>query len=207
MVCARIVNGTESTYAYVRQRERLQGMLLTANEDSIMQTQYKYDPVDNILGISNVITPKAPKKPKGFGGPVRTDGMDGPVASKGKKEKPLGGAFSHTYAYDELNRLVRAESKSKGIGYVMDMSFGLMGEPLTKVQRTDSGSVAGSYALAYEYGDADHPTAPSQIGHERYTNDFERLSEVLYPKNLFNRVTYTYPQSRITQCPNTSLHA
>ena len=51
------------------------------------------------------------------------------------------------------------------------MSFGLMGEPLTKVQRTDSGSVAGSYALAYEYGDADHPTAPSQIGHERYTYD------------------------------------
>ena len=51
------------------------------------------------------------------------------------------------------------------------MSFGLIGEPLTKEQRTDSGSVAGSYALAYEYGDADHPTAPSQIGHERYTYD------------------------------------
>ena len=29
-----------------------------------------------------------------------------------------------------------------------------MGEPLTKVQRTDSGSVAGSCALAYEYGDS-----------------------------------------------------
>ena len=26
-------------------------------------------------------------------------------------------------------------------------------------------------------------------------------------KNLFNRVTYTYPQRQITQCPNTSLHA
>ena len=61
-------NGAESTYAYDRQRERLQGMLLTANGDSIMQTQYKYDPVDNILGISNVITPKAPKKPKGSEG-------------------------------------------------------------------------------------------------------------------------------------------
>ena len=97
--------------------------------------------------------------------------MGRPDAGKGKKEKPLGGAFSHTYAYDELNRLVKAEGKAKGIGYVMDMSFGLMGEPLTKVQRTDSGSVAGSYALAYEYGDADHPTAPSQIGHERYTYD------------------------------------
>ena len=102
---------------------------------------------------------------------------------------------------------MRCTIKFKGVSYVKYMSFGLMVEPLTKVQRTDSGSIAGSYALAYEYGDADHPTAPSQIGHERYTNDFERLSEVLYPKNLFNRVTYTYPQRRITQCPNTSLHA
>ncbi len=68
MVCARIVSGTESTYTYDHQCERLQGMLLTANGDSIMQTQYKYDPVDNILGISNVITPKAPKKPKGSEG-------------------------------------------------------------------------------------------------------------------------------------------
>ena len=164
----RMGNGTESTYAYDRQRERLQGMLLTANGDSIMQTQYKYDPVDNILGLTNVITPKAPKKPKGFGGP---GSMGGPDAGKEKEEKPLGGAFSHTYAYDELNRLIRAEGKAKGIGYAMDMSFGLMSEPLTKVQRTDSGSVAGSYALSYEYGDADHPTAPSQIGHERYTYD------------------------------------
>ena len=170
-IYTRMGNGTESTYAYDRQRERLQGMLLTANGDSIMQTQYKYDPVDNILGISNVITPKAPKKPKGVGGSGRTDGMGGPDAGKEKKEKPLGGAFSHTYAYDELNRLVKASGKAKGIGYAMDMSFGLMGEPLTKVQRTDSGSVAGSYALAYEYGDADHPTAPSQIGHERYSYD------------------------------------
>ena len=170
-IYTRMGNGTESTYAYDRQRERLQGMQLTANGDSIMQTQYKYDPVDNILGISNVITPKAPKKPKGFGGSGRTDGMGGPDAGKEKKEKPLGGAFSHAYAYDELNRLVKASGKAKGIGYAMDMSFGLMGEPLTKVQRTDSGSVAGSYALAYEYGDADHPTAPSQIGHERYTYD------------------------------------
>ena len=170
-IYTRMGNGTESTYAYDRQRERLQGMLLTANGDSIMQTQYKYDPVDNILGISNVITPKAPKKPKGPGGFGRTDGTGGPDAGTDKEEKPLGGAFSHTYAYDELNRLVKASGKAKGIGYAMDMSFGLMGEPLTKVQRTDSGSVAGSYALAYEYGDADHPTAPSQIGHERYTYD------------------------------------
>ena len=34
-----IGNSTESTYVYNRQRERLQDILLTANEDSIMQTQ------------------------------------------------------------------------------------------------------------------------------------------------------------------------
>ena len=66
---------------------------------------------------------------------------------------------------------MRCTIKFKGVCYVKYMSFGLIGEPLTKEQRTDSGSVAGSYALAYEYGDADHPTAPSQIGHERYTYD------------------------------------
>ncbi len=35
----RVVNGTESTCAYDHQRERLQGLLLTANEDRIIQTQ------------------------------------------------------------------------------------------------------------------------------------------------------------------------
>ena len=35
----RIGNGTENTFAYDRQRERLQSMLLMPNEDSIMQTQ------------------------------------------------------------------------------------------------------------------------------------------------------------------------
>ena len=35
----RVGNGTENTYTYWCQRERLQGMLLTANEDNIMQTQ------------------------------------------------------------------------------------------------------------------------------------------------------------------------
>ena len=41
-VCAvytRIGNGTENTFAYDRKHERLQSMLLMANEDSIMQTQ------------------------------------------------------------------------------------------------------------------------------------------------------------------------
>ena len=35
----RVGNGTENTYTYNCQRERLQGMLLTANGDNIMETQ------------------------------------------------------------------------------------------------------------------------------------------------------------------------
>ena len=35
----RMGNGTKNTFAYDRQHERLQSMLLMANEDSIMQTQ------------------------------------------------------------------------------------------------------------------------------------------------------------------------
>ena len=64
-VYARMGNGTESTYAYYRQCERLQDMLLTANGASIMETQYKYALIDNILGVSNVITPKTPNRREG----------------------------------------------------------------------------------------------------------------------------------------------
>ena len=35
----RMGNGTENTYAYNYLRERLQGMLLTANGDNLMETQ------------------------------------------------------------------------------------------------------------------------------------------------------------------------
>ena len=64
-VYVRMGNGTESTYAYYRQCERLQDMLLTANGASIMETQYKYALIDNILGVSNVITPKTPNRREG----------------------------------------------------------------------------------------------------------------------------------------------
>lgn len=51
------------------------------------------------------------------------------------------------------------------------MTYGIMGEPLTKKQKVDSSKVAQSYAFAYLYEDSEHPTAPSQIGHNHYTYD------------------------------------
>ena len=147
-VYTKLGNGTETTYTYDRQRERLQEMNLAAAGAAVMTNKYRYDAVDNILGITNVIDP----------------------AKAGGKSQ-LGGAFSHTYAYDELNRLITASGKAKSASYEMAMTFGRMSEPLTKVQKVDSTRTAQSYDFTYRYEDDSHPTAPTQVGHDHYTYD------------------------------------
>ena len=149
-VYTKLGNGTETTYTYDRQRERLQVMNLTADGQTVMENRYQYDAVDNILGITNAANPTS--------------------LTKINKAK-LGGRSSHTYEYDELNRLVHANGKAKRASYDMVMSFGRMSEPLTKVQKVDSTTTAKSYNFAYKYEDSNHPTAPTQIGHDHYTYD------------------------------------
>ena len=109
-VYTKLGNGTETTYTYDKQRERLQVMNLTADGQTVMENRYRYDAVDNILGITNAANPTS--------------------LTKLNKAK-LGGRSSHTYEYDELNRLVHANGKAKNTSYDMVMSFGRMSEPLT----------------------------------------------------------------------------
>ena len=149
-VYTKLGNGTETTYTYDKRRERLQEMNLTAAGTSIMHNKYQYDAVDNILGITKAVDPTR----------GNTNG-----------DKKLGGAFKHNYAYDDLNRLVYASGKAKQASYSMQMTFGRMSEPLTKVQKVDSTKTAQSYDFTYKYEDSNHPTAPTQIGHEHYTYD------------------------------------
>ena len=149
-VYTKLGNGTETTYTYDKQRERLQVMNLTADGQTVMENRYQYDAVDNILGITNAANPTS--------------------LTKLNKAK-LGGRSSHTYEYDELNRLVHANGKAKSASYDMVMSFGRMSEPLTKVQKVDSTTTAKSYNFAYKYEDSNHPTAPTQIGNDHYTYD------------------------------------
>ena len=149
-IYTKLGNGTETTYTYDKQRERLQVMNLTADGQTVMENRYRYDAVDNILGITNAANPTS--------------------LTKLNKAK-LGGRSSHTYEYDELNRLVHASGKAKRASYDMVMSFGRMSEPLTKVQKVDSTTTAKSYNFAYKYEDSNHPTAPTQIGHDHYTYD------------------------------------
>jgi len=117
-----------------------------------MQNKYKYnlDLVDNILGITNSANPQN-------------------ITEKNKAK--LGVAYSHSYTYDGINRLVSANGKAKTASYWLDMTYGIMGEPLTKKQKVDSSKVAQSYAFAYLYEAGDHPTAPSQMGHNHNTYD------------------------------------
>ena len=42
---------------YDKQRERLQVMNLTADGQTVMENRYRYDAVDNILGITNAANP------------------------------------------------------------------------------------------------------------------------------------------------------
>ena len=149
-VYTKLGNSTETTYTYDKQRERLQVMNLTADGQTVMENKYRYDAVDNILGITNAANPTS--------------------LTKLNKAK-LGGRSSHTYEYDELNRLIHASGKAKRASYDMVMSFGRMSEPLTKVQKVDSTTTAKSYNFAYKYEDSNHPTAPTQIGHDHYTYD------------------------------------
>ena len=149
-VYTKLGNGTETTYTYDKQRERLQVMNLTADGQTVMENRYRYDAVDNILGITNAADPTSLTK---------------------LNRAKLGGRSSHTYEYDELNRLIHASGKAKRASYDMVMSFGRMSEPLTKVQKVDSTTTAKSYDFAYKYEDSNHPTAPTQIGHDHYTYD------------------------------------
>ena len=149
-VYTKLGNGTETTYAYDKQRERLQVMNLTADGQAVMENRYRYDAVDNILGITNAANPTSLTK---------------------LNRAKLGGRSAHSYQYDELNRLISAKGKAKNASYSMLMSFGRMSEPLTKIQRVDSSLTAKSYNFAYKYEDSNHPTAPTQIGHEHYTYD------------------------------------
>ncbi|EGC19566.1 RHS repeat-associated core domain protein [Prevotella multiformis DSM 16608] len=147
-VYQKLGNGTETTYAFDKQRERLQNAKLTIEGQTVMDNKYRYDAVDNILGITNAANPTSLTK---------------------LNRAKLGGRSAHTYEYDELNRLVHASGRAKRASYDMVMSFGRMSEPLTKVQKVDSTTTAKSYNFAYKYEDSNHPTAPTQIGHDHYT--------------------------------------
>ena len=151
-VYTKLGNGTETEYTYDDVRQRLQEMSLTSGGSDIMRNKYQYDAVDNILGISNTANPQS-------------------LFEKNRNRAKLGGASSHSYQYDELNRLIHATGKAKSASYDMAMTFNNMSMPTSKVQTVDSTETAQSYHNTYLYDDKEHPSAPTQIGNDRYEYD------------------------------------
>ena len=149
-VYQKLGNGAETTYAYDQQRQRLQEMELQIGGNQLMQNRYEYDKVDNILSLINNVNPQTLTE---------------------QNTAKLGGTSTHRYQYDELNRLIHATGKAKSASYDMAMTFNNMSMPISKVQTVDSTTTATSYNNIYRYEDSNHPTAPTQIGNERYEYD------------------------------------
>ena len=149
-VYTKLGNGAETTYAYDKERQRLQEMNLSTAGSQMMQNKYEYDKVDNILSLVNNVNPQNLTQ---------------------QNRAKLGGMSSHSYQYDELNRLISAQGKAKSASYDMSMTFNNMSMPTSKVQTVDSTETAQSYHNTYLYDDKEHPTAPTQIGNERYQYD------------------------------------
>ena len=124
-------NGTETKYDYDEKRLHLNTMSLTSNGVKMMENVYKYDNVDNILGISNAAAPNG----------------------------EIGGTYSHSYQYDELNRLISASGKAKDKNYELLMRYDVMSNPLQK----DS--------VSYEYNTPNHPNAVSSAGNKIFSYD------------------------------------
>ncbi len=101
-------NGAETKYDYDEKRLHLNQMSLTSNGVRMMENVYKYDAVDNILGISNTARPS--------GG--------------------IGGTFSHSYQYDALNRLISASGIAKDQSYGLLMRYDVMSNPVQKDSTT-----------------------------------------------------------------------
>ena len=71
----------------------------------------------------------------------------------------IGGTYSHSYQYDELNRLISASGKAKDKNYELLMRYDVMSNPLQK----DS--------VSYEYNTPNHPNAVSCAGGKLFTYD------------------------------------
>ena len=115
--------------------------------------------------------------------------------SKGRNRETIqhisGDNIIVKYDYDAVGQITTVHHPNdKTTTYEYD----LLGHKL-KVNHPDAGEVSYTYDAAGNLLTKLTAELKKRISADApitYTYDYERLSEVLYPKNLFNRVTYTY---------------
>ena len=95
------------------------------------------------------------------------------------------------YDYDAVGQVTAVHHPN---GKATTYGYDLLGRKL-RVNHPDAGEVTCTYDAAGNLLTKLTAELKKRISDKApvtYTYDYERLSEVLYPKNLFNRVTYTY---------------
>jgi RHS repeat-associated protein len=151
-------NGTETNYTYEPDRRRLQNMLAeTATNRPMMDNDYTYDRVSNVLSIAN----SAPIPPV----------------------YQMGGPCEMSFTYDDLYRLKTAEgtwqSSLQTHRYELELSYNTLHDITNKFQHHQrqfyyqtnwQTSNFTSYNNAYDY-DADQPHAATHIGNRTYEYD------------------------------------
>ena len=152
----RAGNGIETTYDYVPETRRLNGLQAGTNK-LFQDLSYTYDLVGNITAQANAAT------------------------VNGANE--LGGATGFTYAYDDLYRLTGATGTweyqpNKQETFTLDMAYDTIHNIVGKDQQHQRIQPSGtavtqrktSYDWTYTYG-SPQPHAPSLIGDRAYSYD------------------------------------
>ncbi|GHV15304.1 hypothetical protein FACS1894169_06270 [Bacteroidia bacterium] len=156
-------NGAETNYSYDPQRRRLENLMVISGKDTrkqIMNNNYTFDAVDNVLSVVNTA-------------PV-------PQAATG-----MGGQMSHTYNYDGLYRLTSATGTFTGVNitannpktasYTLEMQYDNLHNITSKKQHIQQkgiqfdGVLKAGYDLSYNY--ENNPFQISTLEDENYRTE------------------------------------
>jgi RHS repeat-associated protein len=149
LVYQQFGNGTISTHSFEPKRQRLVQMSVTSAGKPVIENTYKYDAMNNILGITNNATATG----------------------------DIGGSVSQIYSYDELYHLTSSSGRFTGKNdtsrYSLAMQYDIMGKILQKTQthnKNGSEQTGTTYDFMYKY-ESPLPNAATQIGERVYTYD------------------------------------
>ncbi|MCL1937804.1 MAG: type IV secretion protein Rhs, partial [Candidatus Azobacteroides sp.] len=146
-------NGAETNYSYDNERRRLSALTVKAGGGMLMNNAYRYDAVDNVLGVTN-------------SAPIQSAGM--------------GRQMSHSYNYDGLYRLISATgtytgAENKSAAYTLDMAYDNLHNITSKKQHLQQQGIqfedplAAGYDLTYHY--ANNPFQISTLDDENYRTE------------------------------------
>ncbi len=129
-------NGTQMEYTYSTNMQRLTNLKALHQGSAFLNVNYAYDDVGNITSINNLAQAK----------------------------DNIGGAFSHTYTYDEMYRLATANGSRGPSSYQLNLNYSASGNILGKNLISTVQLVDGTFQdITYNNQYSFNTTKPHQI--------------------------------------------